>query len=94
MSSVEKGPEISDTVVPAISEETEGERSQLWVKRPPLAVGTELMAGYTDALIPQILSVHLGIAQEQHTVMIEDEGRVERGAVCYSESSVEATWDG
>jgi hypothetical protein len=79
MSSVEKGPEISDTVVPSISEEKEGKRLQLWVKKPLLAVGTELMAGYTEAPIAQILSVHLATAQEQHALRSEDEGRVERG---------------
>lgn len=62
MSSVEKGPEISDTVVPAISEETEGERSQLWVKKFSLAVSTELTAGYTEAPIARVPSVHLEMA--------------------------------
>lgn len=46
--------------------------------------------GYTEA---QILSVHLGTAQEQHAFRSEDEGGVERGAVCYLESSGEAAWD-
>lgn len=64
MSSVEKGPEISDTVVPAISEETEGERSQ----HPQPGMGTELMAGDTQAPMAQVLSMHLRTAQEQHVL--------------------------
>lgn len=55
-----------------------------------MAVSTELMAGYTEAPIARILSMHLGTAQEQHDLRSEDEGVVERGAVCCSESSVEA----
>lgn len=61
-----------------------------------MAVGTELVAGYTEAPIAQIEggSEHSVCTQEQLALRSEDEGGVERGAVCYSESSVEAAWDG